>query len=251
MFTTRLDEQFPKLRLVRIVFNMSFSTKILLIMCNRISKNEKKHSKFLITFNANTKTLSTPFEFPFSFNLYNCMYCFPCSHNILKDLLVMMDPDSHMVYVLKESFEGCLYIHKKTLLPIPDRCCIIHVYCCNNRNNEIVLLLTIRNTREEYLDEDDAFLYERLPILVYDVINDKLHRNFHNGNGDRIRSNANIFFNRTGEEIFIADKDKLKVFVNKSKVHSLKRICQLVVLQQYSSEQIDEMNLPKYILKNV
>jgi len=101
---------------------------------------------------------------------------------------------------------------------------------CNNRNNEIILLCATDMDEEEEVEIDE----ERFMILKICV--------------SYINVPLEIFFNHTGEEIFIVKDNTLSVFVYKSHVKSLKQTCQMIVLDQYTSEQLNQMDLPKNIL---
>ena len=60
-----------------------------------------------------------------------------------------------------------------------------------------------------------------------------------------------INFNKTGEEIYIWDDVKLRVYVYKPFPKSLAYLCGLAVSKTFSSFQLKEMNLPKYLYKYI
>jgi len=236
------------------------SSKILLLL--------RSYSNiFLMTFNIRTLQFSSLLE------LSNCMNIlfnnlFYCSSNILQDLIIFVDTVAGIVYIVKESIENRLYIYKESTILLPEGYTIEddikNVYCCNNRNNEIILFIDVliesrfagvELADEEFADQefaDQEFpdeLYQfRVITFYYDILNDKTCKILDRFSNDAIMSS--IFFNRTGEEIFVSNKNQLDIYVYKSQVRSLKRTCQLLVLQQYSSEQLKKLNLPKYLLVN-
>jgi len=143
---------------------------------------------------------------------------------------------------VKESIHHCLYHHNTDLISLPYGFEIEEIFCCNNRNNDVIFYIYA-----EHNDVDDAC------IFIYDVLRGKISiKNLCNPNGDQICLINPIFFNPTGEEVFILqNRNKLNVFVYKSKVKCLKEICQVIVLQQYPMEQFMQMNLPKGILTSL
>jgi len=190
----------------------------------------------LLTFNM--KTLQFSSLLALNRSTYNikafCKVCY-CYSNLLQDVIIFIDKG--IVYIVKESMDNHLYIYKK--ISLPEWNMLENIFCCHNRNNEIILFI-------------DAFTIELGEVgkivALYDVLNGKTRQILFNY-PDPFDPNSKIFFNRTGEEIFIVYKNQLDIYVYKSKVRTLKRTCQILVLEQYSSEQLSRMNLPKNILK--
>jgi len=166
-------------------------------------------------------------------------------HNILKDVVIIVD-NHHchhsMVYVLKVSLDNCLYIYKSATVPMVIG---YGFSLCNNRNNEILLLCAEDMDGYERVEIEEEVFYANVHFLAHDILKEKLYKRLC---VSYINVPMEIFFNRTGEEIFIVKDNTLSVFVYKSHVRSLKQICQIIVLDQYTSEQLNQMDLPKNIL---
>jgi len=187
---------------------------------------------FLVTFNINTLQFSALFQL--NVHLADTFYCY---HNVLKEVIIVFDTSNLIVYVIKETTKNSLYIYKQSALKISDITDVFNSSCCCNRNNEIILFFTGEKDFHERFDN----------IFIYDVLNDEMHNNlFRHFEFENYASL--VFFNRTYEEIFIADANHLSIYGYKSKVRSLKKTCQMLVSLQYTSEQLKQMNLPKYIL---
>jgi len=177
----------------------------------------------------------------------NIFYTF---NNILQDLIIAYDREHQIVYVIRQSSDSRLLVYNKITLsnkyPRKKLVHIENVYCCNNRDNEIILFLKLDGLKEH--------------IVSFDVLNLKIHKNIFRIDENKV-CDADVtvvmFFNPTGEEIFIVEKnqvgpydhceDLLSIFVYKSKVKSLKEICRMTVYLQYTREQLKHMNLPKFI----
>jgi len=151
-------------------------------------------------------------------------------HNILKDIIVVVTSIGKMVTVFRESLQSGLYIYKQSKLNLEY---VNSSHCCINRSNSVVLFIhAIGNSGNSR------------GIYVYDVINEKISpKPFWNANSD-------IFSNPSGEEIIVSEENEINVFVYKSRIQSLKYICQVAVLDRYSKEELGKMNLPKTILEN-
>jgi len=222
----------PNLRVERIIFNSSMnSSKLLLVLRGNLNS-------FITTFNIKNLQFSALFDLeqckPFPF--YRFFYCY---NNLLSDVIIFLTGNN--VYIIRQSNDNSLYIYQKTLLPISVEYMIRNISCCNNRHNEIILFINAI-----FLNEiDDS---QKCSILSYDVLNGKACKTFHNCDTNFDSYNAKVFFNSTGEEIFVKHKNQLDIYVYNSKVRSLKQTCQIIVLKQYSSEQLNLMNLPKYLL---
>jgi len=180
---------------------------------------------YLLTFNIKTLKFSSLLELNRCKENRNSFYkvCYYHS-NILQDVIIFMEEG--IVYIVKESMDNHLYIYKK--ISLPEWNMLENIFCCHNRNNEIILFI-------------DAFTIELGEVgkivALYDVLNGKTRQILFNY-PDPFDPNSKIFFNRTGEEIFIVHKNQLDKYVYKSKVRSLKRTCQILVLEQYSSEEL-------------
>jgi len=144
------------------------------------------------------------------------------------------------LYIIKESNKNCLYISKESSVPLPKGYIIPEINLCNNRNNEIILFIH-NSIKSEFGDMSI--------ILSFDVLLGKTCKTFHQFN-NTLGFDRDVFFNSTGEEIFVKQGNRLEIYVYKSKVRSLKQTCQILVWEQYSSEQLDRMNLPKYLLRS-
>jgi len=172
--------------------------------------------------------------------LYKVFYCYS---NILKDIIIFVKYryNSSIVYILKESNGNCLFIYNEISLSVPPGYMIHDISYCNNRNNEIILFIKAFDDNEVGND------FASYILLYYDILNGGTCKTFHQfNNPDGFYSD--VFFNSTGEEMFVVDENQLYIYVYKSKVRSLKRTCQIIVLEQYSTEQLNLMNLPKYLL---
>jgi len=233
LLKTNLCKYFPSCNIAYITFNMNMPSKLLLILGSRDSNS-------LATFNINTLQFSSSFKLNFHSSDY-----FYCYHNVLKEVIIFLDTYTFIVYVVKETTNG-FYIYKKSLLNIGNMTEVYGSYCCCNRSNKILLFVTASKDGAYDMMEDNVEIMHEL--YLYDVLNDelitKLFGLFDTGSYRMFP----VFFNRSGEEIFIADKNYLQVYVYKSKVRSLKKTCQMLVSLQYTSEQLKLMNLPKYIL---
>jgi len=230
VFQTNLNE-IPSLSHVdRIIFNQS---KLLIIIFNQsklLLLFDSKPNFFFMTFNIKTLQFSDLLKLGRDNHFcYNVFYCYS---NILQDIIIYVDGTSGIVYTVKESNENCLYVYRAISLAIPGNYLITNILLCNNRNNEIILFIKI---------------FELGGVASDDVLNGKTCKKDLN---NPIGFGSSIFFNPTGEEIFIVNNHQLimDVYVYKSKVRSLKRACQILVLEQYSSEQLNLMNLPKNLL---
>jgi len=239
IFRTKLDKYFPNFKLIKIIFNKNISSKLLLIMQNGISV-------YVVTFNISNLQFSTALklEEELSSKLFyskfdsdgscglredNFNYLY---HNILKDIIIIVLSDR--VYVVKQQVTSdSLFIYKSNILP---NSLGYNHGVCTNRNNEIILFYA----QDIELEDGDY----NIGVLMYDILKNKLYEKLCDSNGD----SDSINFNDSGEEIFIVDENKLMVFVYKSKVRSLKSICQMLVLEQYTSEQLNLMSLPRNIL---
>jgi len=225
IFRLNLAEYFPKLHVKEMRFN-KYSSNLLFIMKNNSSV------KILITFNVTTLKFSLPFQIKDDFVEDFVFYTF---HNTLKDLILLINHKTSMLYIIKESLkDNALYIYQKTSLKKHVQN-IFTAYCCSNRTNEILLYIYGQTDKIKN-------------IFVYNVLNGiKNNCLFDRPRDDEYR----IFFNQSGEEIFvITDNNQLNVFVYRSKVNTLKSLCQLVVSQQFSNKQLVQMNLPRNILKH-
>jgi len=235
VFRINLDECFPNLKVVKIQFNTNLSPKLLLIAENEICD-------YLISFDVQTLQFSSPLKINecLHFSRHEVFYFYD---HILKDIIIFMDNINYVVYIVKQSLQNVLYIYKKNKVTLPDSYNIIYnTYACNNRNNQIILFF-IAQIEEE--------VTEKLSIFVYNVFNNEIYGKLCDINGDE---SSPMFFNSTGEEILVAEKNEsddyvLNVFVYKSKLRSLKTMCQMVVLQQYSKKQLHKMSLPKNMFK--
>jgi len=201
---------------------------------------------FLMTFNTKSLQLSSLLDVKECFEImpYNCFYSYS---NILKDVIILVDDFAKVVFVVRESMENDLYIYKHISLERYGedhlQYSINQASCCNNRSNEIILFFNA-----EIPDE----FGDKVPILVYyDILDGKKYQKVVDFNGNDINLNVPIFFNKTGEEIYVTDEERqLNIFVYKSKVRSLKKICQLLVSVYYSEERLKLMILPRLILKD-
>lgn len=235
VFRINLDECFSNLKVVKIQFNINLSSKLLLIAENEICD-------FLITFDIYTLQFSSSLKIKecLHFSRHEVFYFYD---HLLKDIIIFMDNINHVVYIVKKSLQNVLYIYKKSKVTLPDSYNIIYnIYSCNNRNNQIILFFTAQIEEE---------VTEKISIFVYNVFKDEIHGKLCDINGDE---SSPMFFNSTGEEILVAEKNEsndyvLNVFVYKSELRSLKTMCQMVVLQQYSRKQLHKMSLPKNIFK--
>jgi len=221
------------LYIVTIIFNLS---KILLML-------ENDANVFLMTFNIKTLKFSSLLKFNKCKGVNNLHpRVFYCYSNILQDVIIYVDVVRGIVYIVKESTENGLYIFNKTCLPISGGNILRKICCCSNRNNEIFLLIN------SFIENEFGNMESDIPFY-YDVLNSRTCKLFHQFNKP-LGIDAEVFFNPTGEEIFVVDENQLEIYVYKSKVRSLKRACQILVWEQYSSEQLNLMNLPKYLLHN-
>jgi len=245
VFRTYLQDMFPNFDFRKIIFNKNLSSKMLLIL-----QDEKSHNLALVTFDTTSFNFSAAFDLEdeLSSDLFSeevdieggelkddIYYYF---HNVLKDVVLIVADE--IVYIIKQQINSdSLYIYKQCVLPVPS--ILYGSKLCNNRNNELLLFYPAN-----ILEGEEDHLEINVGIIVYDILNDILilPKNFCYSNG-KINT---ILCNDTGEEIFIVDGKKLNIFVYKSKVKSLKKTCQILVLERYTSEQLDQMNLPKYIL---
>jgi len=237
IFQTNLHDipsfKLPNLLVDRIIFNSSMnSSKLLLVL-------KENSNLFIMTFDIKTLRFSALFDLEKCkpFYIFTIFYCY---NNLLNDLIILHTCNN--VHIIRQSNDDSLYIYKKTLIPIPTGYMVHNISCCNNRNNEVILF--VNALIESELDESCI-------ILNLDVLNGKTCQKFHNCN-TLIENfdffNIQLFFNPTGEEIFVKHESLLEIYVYKSNVRSLKQTCQILVLEQYSIEQLNLMNLPKYIL---
>jgi len=235
MFRSNLDElHIPGLTIQKMIFNLNkLSPKFLLRM-------KSDTTEFLTVFNIKTLQFTTTFETK-EFNMFN-PYLFYCYNNLHGDLIILAEPATGKIHIVKESIHHCLYHHNTDLISLPDGFEIEEIFCCNNRYNDVLFYIYA----ERYTDDDDACIFN-------DVLRCKISiRNLCFPNEDQIGLICPVFFNPTGEEVFILQNmNKLNVFVYKSKVKCLKKICQVIVLQQYPMEQLMQMNLPKGILTSL
>jgi len=235
VFQTNLNE-IPSLSHVdRIIFNQSKLLRIIFNQSKLLLLFDSKPNFFFMTFNIKTLQFSDLLKLGRDNHFcYNVFYCYS---NILQDIIIYVDGTSGIVYTVKESNENCLYVYRAISLAIPGNYLITNISLCNNRNNEIILFIKIF--------ELGGVASEI--IFYYDVLNGETCKK---DLDNPIGFGSSIFFNPTGEEIFIVNNHQLimDVYVYKSKVRSLKRTCQILVLEQYSSEQLNLMNLPKNLL---
>jgi len=127
----------------------------------------------------------------------NIFYTF---NNILQDLIIAYDREHQIVYVIRQSSDSRLLVYNKITLsnkyPRKKLVHIENVYCCNNRDNEIILFLKLDGLKEH--------------IVSFDVLNLKIHKNIFRIDENKV-CDADVtvvmFFNPTGEEIFIVEKN--------------------------------------------
>jgi len=228
---TNLCERFPSCdnNITDIRFDMNMISNVpskLLIVWGSMGET------FLVTFNINTLQFSTLFKL-------NVQFAAPfyCYHNILKEVIIILDTSNFIVYVIKETAENSFYIYKQSAPKISGVTDMFGATCCCNRNNEIILFFTA--------EKDFHWRFDN--IFIYDVLNDEMHNNLFRHLEFENYATL-VFFNRTCEELFLADVNHLSIYGYKSKVRSLKKTCQMLVSLQYTSEQLKQMNLPKFIL---
>jgi len=194
------------------------------------------YSPVVATFDMNTLQFSSAINLNYTGNLLKFFYTY---HNILEEMIIVYEHDALIIHIIRESSEHKLYIYKKILLTDKMKDYFVYgVEICNNRNSEIILFCNTTGT-------DD----KRESVLVYELVNDRVYKKLCINGRDQLIHYFTLFFNTTGEEIFLKEENKLNVFVYKSQVRSLKGICQLVVTDQYTNEQIKQFSLPKYIFK--
>ena len=58
-----------------------------------------------------------------------------------------------------------------------------------------------------------------------------------------------LYFNETGEEVYIYDKEKIYIYLYRSMFKSLVSQCVSVVRKTYTKSQLTEMRLPKQLYK--
>jgi len=229
VFRSNLNERFQNIEnVIQIKINKKLPSKLLLFM------ETSDISPVVATVDMNTLQFST------AINL-NCternVLFFYTYHNILKEIIIVFDVQTLIIHIIRESVEHNLYIYKQTLLKhrLNKDDFIYDVSICNNRTNEIILFCNTIGTDE------------KIRVLVYELVNDKLYKKLCINGREQFIEDIAIFTDTTGEEIFLAAENKLNVFVYKSQVRSLKGICQLVVNDQYTNEQLKKINLPKNI----
>jgi len=241
VYRKKLSNILPKFEYAKIIYDVNVPSKLLII-------TEKLASHVMISFNMDDLQFSSSLVLKKTecFAWDNIFYCY---NNILKDLIIFVDAENFMVNIIRETLDGSkLYIYKNTFLKMPSEICSINnVSCCNNRRNEIILSFNAG----VYIKKD----HESDTVLMYDVLKDQLHTKLCDIDGGEINSEVLFFFNQTGEEIFMAEENEeldeysLSVYVYKSKVQHLKTLCQIVMMDRYSNEQLQHMKLPKYIFK--
>jgi len=244
IFSRRLNGPFSNYEVNGLLFNVK-SPKILL----RMKKKVRESFDHIIVFHIDTLEFTPRYGKKFiykileeCYSLYTDNNLFYTYHNILKEIVIVVNTDTRLVLVIAESPKIGLYIYKKVRLMGGS----FGVNLCNNRNNEIILLL-----KTHIYTKIHTYLYKNVAkILLHDILNDKIYNNIYDINGKEVDSNCSrIFFNQSGEEIFIVDGSKLHVLVYKSQVATLKNLCQMIVLQQYSEVQLKRMNLPRNIFR--
>jgi len=213
---TNLDETFLNFKLIKIIFNANLSSRLLLIMQSGISVylvtlnliNLQFSSTFQLEKELNLKLFFNPAESDGTCGLRDVFYYF--YHNILKDVVIIVDNhhcDHSMVYVLKVSLDNCLYIYKSATVPMVIG---YGFSLCNNRNNEILLLCAEDMDGYERVEIEEEVFYANVHFLAYDILKEKLYKRLC---VSYINVPMEIFFNRTGEEIFIVKDNTLSVFV--------------------------------------
>jgi len=228
---SNLNERFQNINNVqKLKINKNLPSKLLIIMQTITS-----YSPVVATFDMNTLQFSSAINLSYTENLLKFFYTY---QKILKEMIIVFEHNDLILHIIRESSDHKLYIYKKILLTDmidKDDTDICDLSICNNRNNEIILFC---NT----WGKDDT----KRSVLVYELVNDRMYRKLCISGRDQL-PNVILFFNTTGEEIFLKEENKLNVFVYKSQVRSLKGICQLVVNDQYTNEQLKQLSLPKYI----
>jgi len=237
VFRKMFDSSINHYKICKVIFNAS-SQNVLLIM-------QKETSAYLMTFDIETFQFTVkPWLVDGSFSIFTrkhwvFSYCY---HNILKEIIIIVDRASKLVLIIKDTKENGIYLYKKS--KINEDMNIIHrqitSFCSVNRSNNIVI----------YFKNGVRGGSNVCNILPYDVLKGKIYDPLCYNNRTEFEASDGVFFNQSGEEIFVTKEDehKLCVFVYKSNVNSLKYICQMIVLQQYTKEQLNQMSLPKYIL---
>jgi len=202
---------------------------------------------YLITFDMENLTFSSTQGMVTPIQLHRHPQIFFGHHNVLIDVIVCcnydewngMESNFIEIEVIKETKERGLHVVKKIEIEMKANTQVYTMKCIINRNNKIILFISSKNALG--INE----------MSVFDVLEEKMHQNIKDINGNSIqfdggRHNApHVFAGESGEEIFIAAKERLHVYIYKSKIESLKSRCQMVVLQRYSKAEIKNLNLPK------
>jgi len=203
--------------------------------------------KYLITFDMENLTFSSTQGRVTPIQLHRHPQIFFGHHNVLNDVIVCcnydewngMESNFIEIEVIKETKERGLHVVKNIEIEMKANTQVYTMKCIINRNNKIILFISSKNALG--INE----------MSVFDVLEEKMHQNIKDINGNIIqfdvgRHNApHVFAGESGEEIFIAAKERLHVYIYKSKIESLKSRCQMVVLQRYSKAEIKNLNLPK------
>jgi len=210
VFRKMFDSSINHYKICKVIFNAS-SQNVLLIM-------QKETSAYLMTFDIETFQFTVkPWLVDGSFSIFTrkhwvFSYCY---HNILKEIIIIVDRASKLVLIIKDTKENGIYLYKKS--KINEDMNIIHrqitSFCSVNRSNNIVI----------YFKNGVRVGSNACNILPYDVLKGKICNPLCYNNNTEFDATDLIFFNQSGEEIFVTkqDEQKLYVFVYKSKVNSL------------------------------
>jgi len=187
---SNLNERFQNINNVqKLKINKNLPSKLLIIMQTITS-----YSPVVATFDMNTLQFSSAINLSYTENLLKFFYTY---QKILKEMIIVFEHNDLILHIIRDSSDHKLYIYKKILLTDmidKEDTDICDVSICNNRNNEIILFC---NT----WGKDDT----KRSVLVYELVNDRMYKKLCISGRDQL-PNVILFFNTTGEEIFLKEE---------------------------------------------
>lgn len=195
----------------------------------QVKKLSNSPSLILLLYDIKTKSIEqiiTAFENP-----EECKVYFVDNINCKGGIIVAVSYNSNEIRVYIKNNQRDYRIFKSFSFEF-DNALPPHTYlpyCISNRDNQILF-----------------FQVNQSNVIVYDL--------FDTSNKTVLPISADkkllyLYFNETGEEVYIYDKEKIYIYLYRSMFKSLVSQCVSVVRKTYTKSQLTEMRLPRQLYK--